>query len=138
MQVFGFEIKRKKQSQQVTVVSPSQDDGSTVVSSSAAGYYAQVMTLEAHIKNENDLIRRYREVSQYSDCDSAIDDITNEAIVSDEDSSSVKIVLDDLKLSASIKTKINDEFEEISLGSSRRCRQKKKKRRTDLRQGTHR
>jgi len=113
MQVFGFEIKRKKQPQQVTVVSPSQDDGSTVVSSSAAGYYAQVMSLEALIKNENDLIRRYREISQYSDCDSAIDDITNEAIVSEEDSISVKIVLDDVKLSASIKTKITDEFKQI-------------------------
>lgn len=113
MQVFGFEIKRKKQPQQVTVVSPSQDDGSTVVSSSAAGYYAQVMSLEAQIKNENDLIRRYREVSQYSDCDSAIDDITNEAIVSEEDTASVEIVLDDVKLSASIKTKITDEFKQI-------------------------
>ena len=113
MQVFGFEIKRKKQPQQVTVVSPSQDDGSTVVSSSASGYYAQVMSLEAQIKNENDLIRRYREISQYSDCDSAIDDITNEAIVSEEDSAPVEIVLDDVKLSASIKTKITDEFKQV-------------------------
>jgi hypothetical protein len=113
MQVFGFEIKRKKQPQQVTVVSPSQDDGSTVVSSSASGYYAQVMSLEAQIKNENDLIRRYREISQYSDCDSAIDDITNEAIVSEEDSAPVEIILDDVKLSASIKTKITDEFKQV-------------------------
>ena len=113
MQVFGFEIKRKKQPQQVTVVSPSQDDGSTVVSSSASGYYAQVMSLEAQIKNENDLIRRYREISQYSDCDSAIDDITNEAIVSEEDTAPVEIVLDDVKLSASIKTKITDEFNQV-------------------------
>jgi hypothetical protein len=113
MQVFGFEIKRKKQSQQVTVVSPSQDDGSTVISSAASGYYAQVMSLEAQIKNENDLIRRYREISQYSDCDSAIDDITNEAIVSEEDTAPVEIVLDDVKLSASIKTKITDEFKQV-------------------------
>jgi hypothetical protein len=113
MQVFGFEIKRKKQPQQVTVVSPSQDDGSTVISSAASGYYAQVMSLEAQIKNENDLIRRYREISQYSDCDSAIDDITNEAIVSEEDTAPVEIVLDDVKLSASIKTKITDEFKQV-------------------------
>jgi len=113
MQVFGFEIKRKKQPHQATVVSPSQDDGSTVVSSSASGYYAQVMSLEAQIKNENDLIRRYREISQYSDCDSAIDDIVNEAIVSEEDTAPVEIVLDDVKLSASIKTKITDEFNQV-------------------------
>jgi hypothetical protein len=71
------------------------------------------MSLEAQIKNENDLIRRYREISQYSDCDSAIDDITNEAIVSEEDTAPVEIVLDDVKLSASIKTKITDEFNQV-------------------------
>lgn len=112
MQIFGFEIARKKQPQQITVVSPSNDDGSTVVTS-AAGYYAQVMNLEATIKNENDLIRRYREVSQYSDCDSAIDDIVNEAIVADDESAPVEIVLDDLKVSASIKKKIEEEFKSV-------------------------
>ena len=72
MQVFGFEINRKKQKSQVTAVTPVSEDGSTVVTSAAAGYYAQVMELEARIKNENDLIRRYREISGYCDCDSEI------------------------------------------------------------------
>lgn len=112
MQIFGFEIARKKQEQQVTVVAPSNDDGSTVVTS-AAGYYAQVMNLEATVKNENDLIRRYREVAQYPDCDSAIDDIVNEAIVADDEQPPVEIVLDDLKVSAGIKKKIEDEFKTI-------------------------
>ena len=112
MQIFGFEIARKKQSQQVTVVAPSNDDGATVVTS-AAGYYAQVMNLEATIKNENDLIRRYREIAQYPDCDGAIDDIVNEAIVADEDNPPIEIVLDDLKISASIKKKIEEEFENV-------------------------
>lgn len=112
MQIFGFEIARKKQQTQLTVVSPSNDDGSTVVNS-AAGYYAQVVNMEATIKSENDLIRRYREISQYSDCDSAIDDIVNEAIVSDDETTPVSILLDDVKYSASIKKKIEEEFNNV-------------------------
>ena len=80
MQIFGFEIARKKEQPQLTVIAPQNEDGAMTVNTSAAGYYAQVINLEAAIKSENDLIRRYREVSQYSDCDSAIDDIVNEAI----------------------------------------------------------
>lgn len=112
MQIFGFEIARKKEQQQLTVVTPQNDDGSTTVNS-AAGYYAQVINLEATIKSENDLIRRYREVAQYSDCDSAIDDIVNEAIVSDEEHAPVKILLDEVKLSSSIKKKIEEEFKNV-------------------------
>ena len=83
MHIFGFEITRNKsQEVQQSVVAPAHDDGATVVNS-AAGYYAQVVNLEATIRGENDLIRRYREIAQYPDCDSAIDDITNEAIISE-------------------------------------------------------
>jgi hypothetical protein len=113
MQIFGFEIKRNKtQENQLSVVAPTQDDGSTLVNS-AAGYYAQVVNLEATIKNENDIIRRYREIAQYPDCDAAIDDICNEAIVTEEDDPPVEIVLDDLKVPPAIKKKITDEFENV-------------------------
>ena len=112
MQIFGFEIARKKEQQQLTVVTPQNDDGATTVNS-AAGYYAQVINLEATIKSENDLIRRYREVAQYSDCDSAIDDIVNEAIISDEEHAPIKILLDEVKLSSSIKKKIEEEFKNV-------------------------
>ena len=111
MNVFGFEIKRKQNTSQ-TVVAPTVDDGATVVNS-AAGYYAQVMSLDTIIKNENDLIRRYREVALYPDTDSAIEDITNEAIVSDEDQPPIKMILEDVKVSQSIKNKILDEFENV-------------------------
>lgn len=111
--VFGFEIKKKKPVQDVgSVVSPSPDDGSTVVNSAAA-YYGLVVDLEGVVKNENELIRRYRESAQYADCDSAIEDIVNEAIVADSASKPLTIILDDLKVSDSIKTKIRDEFDEI-------------------------
>jgi Bacteriophage T4-like portal protein (Gp20) len=112
MQIFGFEIKRKQEKELPSVVAPSSDDGSTVINSAAA-YYGMVVDLEGVIKTENDLIRRYREVSQYPDCDSAIEDIVNEAIVAEEDESPVKLNLDDLKVSDSIKKKMQDEFQQV-------------------------
>jgi hypothetical protein len=116
MQIFGFEIKRKQDEVLPSVVPPSaQETGATVVNTgvNAGGYYGMVMDLEGVIKNENDLIRRYREVAQYSDCDNAIEDIINEAIVADEEKTSVEIILDDVKVSSGIKTKIREEFNNV-------------------------
>ena len=117
MQIFGFEIKRKSDALQLPSVVPpaAHETGATVVNTgvNAGGYYGMVMDLEGIIKNENDLIRRYREVAQYSDCDGAIEDIVNEAIVADEDRSSVEIVLDEVKVSDNIKKKIREEFDNI-------------------------
>jgi hypothetical protein len=115
MELFGFELKRKKEQNMVSVVPPSSVDGSTVINTgvNAGGYYGLVMDLDSVVKNENDLIRRYREVSQYSDCDSAIEDIVSEAIVADEDKKPVEVILDNLKVSDAIKKKIHDEFDEV-------------------------
>ena len=116
MQLFGLEIKRRQDKsleKAPSVVPPAADDGSTVLSSINAGaYYGLVLDVEGVIKNENDLIRRYREVSQYADCDMAIEDIVNEAIISDTDNKTVELNLDDLKVSESIKKKLRDEFDE--------------------------
>ena len=117
MQIFGFEISRKKEDVALpSVVPPSPgDSGATVVNTgvNAGGYYGMVMDLEGTIKNENDLIRRYREVAQYSDCDGAIEDIVNEAIVATEDKQSVEIFLDDVKVSEPIKKKMREEFDAV-------------------------
>jgi hypothetical protein len=115
MQLFGFEILRKKQSEVDTIVSPSPSDGSTVINTgvNAGGYYGMVMDLDGVIKNENDLIRRYREVSQYSDCDNAIEDIVSEVVVYNEEDQTVTINLDDVDLSDKIKKTIREEFNQI-------------------------
>ena len=110
MQLFGFEIRKKEAAanlERVSVVSPSSDDGSTVVASASA-YYGTVMDIEGVVKNENDLIRRYREVAQYADTDAAIEDIVNESIISED--GSIKLDLDKVKLSDGIKKKMQDEF----------------------------
>lgn len=112
LSLFGFTIKRKKPAVENSVITPIPDDGSTVVNNAAA-YYGLVVDIEGQIKNENDLIRRYRESAQYADCDAAIEEIVNEAIVSDPSEPIASVNLDKTKLSDSIKTKISDEFEEI-------------------------
>jgi hypothetical protein len=111
MQLFGFEIRKKQLQQEVpSVVSPSSEDGSTVVASASA-YYGMVMDIEGIVKNENDLIRRYREIAQYADTDAAIEDIVNESIISDD--GSIKLNLDDVKVSDGIKKKMQDEFTNV-------------------------
>ena len=114
MDIFGFEIKRKNDKQpKGAVVAPAVDDGSTLIASNTAAYYGATLDLEGTIKTENDLIRRYRQVAQYSDCDSAIEDIVNEAITATQDESPIDIVLDDVELSEGIKNKIRDEFNNV-------------------------
>lgn len=112
MKVFGLEIRRSKTEQAASIVAPPKDDGATILSS-AGGYYSQVVDLETSLKNENELIRRYREISMYPDCDSAIDDIVNEAIVFQENEKPMVLQLDDLKVSNSIKKQIQDEFQKV-------------------------
>ena len=113
MELFGFTVKKKRPEQEIrSVIAPTPDDGSAVVNSAAA-YYGLVVDLEGIIKNDADLIRRYRESATYADCDQAIEEIVNEAIVSDVDKPTVTLVLDDLKVSESIKKKIREEFDVV-------------------------
>lgn len=115
MQLFGFEITRKQQQHIPSVVAPTYDDGSTVVSSGvdAGAYYGLSIDIEGTIKGENDLIRRYREISKYADCDNAIEDIVNEAITIEDDKPGVSIVLDRLRMSDELKEKIRNEFNAV-------------------------
>ena len=114
MEIFGFQINLKKKQEQIqSVVTPTSEDGSTVVSSSAAAYYSQVVDMDTSIKNENDLIRRYREVSFHPECDAAIEEITNEAICLDEKGEVVQLNLEELKVGDGVKKKIQDEFYQV-------------------------
>ena len=70
---------------------------------------------EGQIKNEVELIRRYRELSRYPEVSEAIEDIVNEAIIKDDDGKIVELNLDELKVSEGLKKKIIDAFEEIAI-----------------------
>ena len=111
VKLFGFEISRPgaEGSQKQDIILPSPDDGVQTVSGGAFGTY---IDQGYSSRNEADLIQKYREISMHPECEAAIDDIINEAIVSDEDKQ-VDILLDDVNLSDSIKKKIREEFKQI-------------------------
>ena len=106
-ELFGFEIKRKDQdkedSKKKSFVPPLEDDGSSYVQASG-GHFGQYVDLDGgEARNEADMIRRYRDVAQQPECDAAIEDIINEAIVSDSSSAPVDLITDDLDQPDNIK-----------------------------------
>ena len=108
--LFGFSIddNEKTPPSVVSPIPPSNQDGSEHYVST--GFFGSYVDIEGVYKNENELIRRYRSMALYPETDSAIEDIVNEAIVSDTNDSPVKIELSNLKASDNIKKKVREEF----------------------------
>ena len=111
-ELFGFRITRADKGSGDGFTAPPSDDGTLDVIS-GGGHYASILDLDGRDRNELDLIRRYRDIAQQPECDSAIEDIANEAIVSDERDKAVSLSLDRLNLSNNIKQKIRQEFDEV-------------------------
>ena len=112
-QLFGFSITRVKKPQdpKQSFTTPQAEDGTQTVA--AGGYFGQYLDMEGTAKNEQELIRRYREIALHPECDMAIEDIVNEAIVSNELKDAVKLDLDNVEYGKEIKSKIDNEFKEI-------------------------
>ena len=111
--LFGFKIQ-KDDEQNKNVVSPvpqSNEDSSDYYVSS--GFYGQYVDIDGVFKSEYELIKRYREMALHPEVDSAIEDIINEAIVSDQNDSPVEIDLENLPASAKLKELIREEFKTI-------------------------
>jgi len=110
---FGFEIKRAGQEKQLPSFVPNTDeDGVGVIS--AGGHFGQYIDIDGDsAKDEKDLILKYRDIATQPECDAAVEDIINEAIVGDNKSAPVEIILDTVEASTKIKTAIKTEFESI-------------------------
>jgi hypothetical protein len=117
IELFGFRIGRdndsaEKQAVQVPSFAPPPNlDGAMEVA--PGGAYGTYVDLEGTAKNEAELVTRYREMSMYPECESAVDDVVNEAIISNEHDDPVALNLDKLEQPESIKKKIREEFDEI-------------------------
>ena len=115
LDLFGFTISRKgeeKEEQNVKSFVPvARDDGAMEVSA-MGGAYGTVVDLEGSAKNEADLVSKYRTMMQQQECDSAVEDIVNEAIII-EDEAAVNIVLDNIDISKQLKNKIRQEFDNV-------------------------
>ena len=114
-EIFGFKIERKSEEEPNARIPafalPENEDGSMMIA--GGGAYGSYLNMEGAYKNEVDLIFKYREMSSLSDCEIAIENIVNEAIVAGKGERPVNILLDNTGLTESIKTKIRNEFDVI-------------------------
>jgi hypothetical protein len=111
--LFGFSIEDNEPLSPgvVSPVPPNNEDGSDFYLTS--GFFGSYVDIEGVYRTEFDLIKRYREMALHPECDSAIEDIVNEAIVSDTNDSPVSVELSNLNASDGIKKKIREEFKHI-------------------------
>ena len=111
-EIFGFEIKRKEakpNSQSFTA--PTADDGTQTIM--GGGHFGTYLDIEGKVNNESDLIRRYREIAMHPECDQAIEDIINESIVVDDNQEVIRLNMNKVPFSISLKKKISEEFKKV-------------------------
>lgn len=115
LELFGFSIGKKKrpetEQQSREIITPESYDGSYVLET--GGVFGTFVDFSGSIRDENQMIQHYRAMSLYPEVDMAIEDIVNEAIVLDIDRKPIKLNLDHVNLSETIKTKIYSEFNHL-------------------------
>lgn len=116
--IFGYQISKKPQEEPQTPISPLTD-GSNVVnvgnSGEMSGYYGLSYDAGGTLCNDIQMINRYREIAAYPDCDGAIEQIVNEAIIVDQSTRPITINLDNLpeEYNDDVKNKISKCFDKI-------------------------
>ena len=112
-ELFGFTIQRssKERDGEKTFSIPTPDDGTVDVV--GGGFFGQILDTDGRERSDLDLIKRYRDIAQQAECDTAIEDIVNEGIVSNQNDQAIEISLDRLHYPDKIKRKIRTEFDEV-------------------------
>jgi len=111
--LFGFSIEdeSKKSKGIISPVPQNNEDGADYFLSS--GFYGQYIDIEGVFRTEFDVVKRYRDMALHPECDTAIEHVVNEAIVSDSNDSPVEIDLDNLNVSDNLKKVVRNEFKYI-------------------------
>lgn len=117
--LFGYSLgktpdvtKVENPDKQTLVIPQHQiDDGAITITQGA--YYGTYVDLEGSVRNELELITRYREMSLHPECSEAIEEIVTEAVTQDEDGETVEINLDKLLVPSNIKKRIQEGFDKI-------------------------
>ena len=116
--LFGFTISRggkeadkPTEEKEKSFALPQNDDGAVNIQTGA--YFGTYVDLEGVVRNEVELITRYREMAMQPELETAIDDIVNEAVVIEDSGKCVNLNMDDLKQPESIKKKITEEFNNV-------------------------
>jgi hypothetical protein len=111
--LFGFSIDDTTKLSPTTVSPVPQNREDGVDHYLTSGFFGSYVDIEGVYRTEFDLIKRYREMSLHPEVDAAIEDIVNEALVSDTNDSPVQIELSNLNASDGIKDKIREEFKYV-------------------------
>ena len=119
MEIFGFEIKRKDEKQELqdklnqkAFAPPQFDDGAVNVATGAT--FGQYIDIDGTVRSEAELVARYRQMALQPEVSKAVNEITNEAIVFEENKEPVELLFNDEKIvSKSIQNRINDEFKNV-------------------------
>lgn len=114
LKLFGFRIgrdRRNKTQERRSFVPPDNQDGAILVES--GGMFGTFVDMDGSVRNEAELITRYRDMSIQPEIDTAIQHIVNESIVVEENQSSMALVLDKLDYADSVKDQIREEYEVI-------------------------
>ena len=111
--MFGF-FRKEKPTISPSPVTPIVNGSAVVATGNMAGYYGYTFDLDSVLRNELQMVNYYREVSTYPDCDTAIEQIVNEAVIVDEAKPPVSINLESIpKEYERLKNTIQTEFDNI-------------------------
>lgn len=108
---FGRTKQEKEESKLTSFVPPTTDDGAIVVET--GGFYGQYVDLDGSTRSDYELIQKYRDMSLHPECETAVDEIVNETIVSSDSYDVVRINLDKTGLDKEIKSLVIKEFKTI-------------------------
>ena len=105
MEIFGYEIKKRLKTADnksaephpiKSFVPPFDDEGIQTVA--AGGYYGQYYDIDGtSTTSDKELILKYRGASEQPECDTAIDNIVDEAICTGLNGAPVELNIDDLQ-----------------------------------------
>ena len=111
--LFGFSIEDSDVQRPGSISPVPENNADGVDYYASGGFGGSYIDIEGVYRTEYELIRRYREMALYPEVDSAIEDIVNEAIVSDLYESPVQVELSNVNASSKVKNIIRDEFKYI-------------------------
>ena len=122
--VFGFKVNRKRRAEENakrdSFAPPGREDGAVQIPATAGGLetltHSHILSMDAGVASEAELIERYRTVATHPECDMAVEEICNEVIVYDENQPVVSLDFDQIEdndLPKKTKERIREEFDHV-------------------------